>query len=232
MKFCSLRHWGLLLVAAALFMTTPLQAQSPGPVYVATYLDVRPASIRSGATLTAQYVRDTRTDAGNVMVAAYQEIGRTNRFVVIETWRDHTAFSNHEKAAHTVAFRDKLRAIHNSPYDQRINTGFAIDPAARTGGSGAIYVVTHVDVPGAMRAQAEALLKQLFESSRVDAGHVRYDVYQQYEPRTNHFTVFAAWDSQRAFDAYGGTPHWQQFREALAPMLGALYDERLYKPLR
>jgi quinol monooxygenase YgiN len=232
MKLFSLVQWSLMLTVASLLMTAPLRAQAPGAVHVATYLDVRPASTRDGATLTAQYVRDTRADTGNLMVSAYQEIGRDNRFVVIETWQDHAAFTSHEKAAKTVAFRDKLKAIHNSPYDQRINTGFAIDPATKTGGSRAIYVVTHVDVPGAMRTQAETLLKQLFESSRVDAGHIRYDVYQQYEPRTNHFTVFAAWDSQRAFEAYGSTPHWLQFREALAPMLGALYDERLYKPLK
>ena len=53
-----------------------------------------------------------------------------------------------------------------------------------------------------------------------NAGNVRYDVYQQADPRTNHFTVFAVWDSERALDAYGNTPHWQQFREALGQPRG------------
>jgi quinol monooxygenase YgiN len=113
-----------------------------------------------------------------------------------------------------------------------VTHGFAIDPQPRAAGPNALYVATHVDVPGARREEAEALLKRLFEPSRIDPGHVRYDIYQQNEPRTNHFTIFAAWDNQRAFDAYGGTPHWLQFREALAPMLGALYDERLYRKIR
>jgi len=33
---------------------------------------------------------------------------------------------------------------------------------------------------------------------------------------------------RNAFDAHEGKLHTRQFREALAPMLGAPYDERLY----
>jgi quinol monooxygenase YgiN len=106
--------------------------------------------------------------------------------------------------------------------------GMAIDPRPLTPQPQAIYAVTHVDVPKARRAEAEALLKQLSEASRADSGNVRYDVYQQDEPSTNHFTIVAVWASRRALDAYSGTPHWLQFREALGPLLGALYDERLY----
>ena len=220
-----------LIVCAAVLLTAValLPAQSAERLYVATYVEVRPASERQGVALAAQYASATRAQAGNLGVEALQEIGRGNRLVIIETWMDQASLAEHQKAAHTTEFRDRLRAIHRIPYDQRIHRGFAVDPMPAAGGRGAIHVVTHVDVPGARREEAEGLLKRLFESSLKDAGHVRYDVYQQVEPRTNHFTVVAAWDSRRAFDAYGGTAHWLQFREALGPMLGALYDERLYQ---
>ncbi len=222
-----------MLIAGAALLTAPtLRAQAAGPVYVATYLDVRPTSTRAGAALAALYERNSRSDAGNISVNAFQEIGRSNRFVVIEAWKDQASFAAHDKATHTLEFRNKLKAIHNSPYDQRLNTGFAIDPAPQKTTSRTVYVVTHVDVPGAFREKAEGLLKQLVEPSRTDPGQVRYDLYQQLEPRTNHFTAFSAWDSLRAFDTHGSTPHCLQFREAIAPLLGALYDERIYQSFR
>lgn len=216
-------------LVATLFMSMSVHGQSADALYVVTYLDVKPASAAAGAALATQYVRDTKQDTGNVRVDAFREIGRNNRFVLIEAWKDQASFDGHEKAAHTAAFRDKLKAIHRSPYDQRINHGFSLDAMPAAAGPNAIYVVTHVDVPGPRREEAEVLLRNLSEPTRKDAGHVVFDVYQQVDPRTNHFNVFAVWNSRSAFDAYGTTPHWLQFREALAPMLGALYDERLYQ---
>jgi len=226
-----MRRWGMLGAIAVILMAASHSEAAADAVYVATYLDVRSASTGEGAALAARYERATRSDAGNIGVEALQEIGRANRFVIIESWKDPAAFADHERAAHTLEFRGQLAAIHRSPYDQRVNHGFAVDPVPQAAGPKAIYVVTHVDVPGARREEAEALLKQLSPPSRNDAGHVRYDVYQQNEPRTNHFTLVAVWNDRRAMDAHGSTRHWLQFREALAPMLGALYDERLYQPV-
>jgi quinol monooxygenase YgiN len=222
----------MLVGTAALLMTTPIRAQTADAVHVATYLEVRSASTSEAVALTAEYERATRADAGNIEVTALQEIGRPDRFVMMETWNDQASFADHEKAPHTLAFRQKLSALYRSPYDQRVNRGFAVDPSPRTAGPKAIFVVTHVDVPGARRQDAEAILRPLSEATRTDPGRVRYDVYQQMEPRMNHFTLLAVWDSQSALDAYGNTAHRLRFREALAPMLGALYDERLYRPVQ
>src|SRR6266850_2060672 len=95
----------------------------------------------------------------------------------------------------------------------------------------ALYVVTHVDVPPQGREETEVLLKRLAEESRKDDGNVRYDVFQQTAPRTNHFTVLGTWRDRSACDAHETKAHTKQFRESLAPMLGAPYDERLYSPL-
>jgi quinol monooxygenase YgiN len=221
----------IVAAAAALLLAASVSGWGAETRHVATYLDLRSASVNAGAALIRQYVRATRTEAGNVGIDAFQEIGRANRFVVIETWADVAAFAEHEKAAQTLEFRQKLKNIERSPYDQRATHGFAVDPAPVAAGRQAVYVVTHVDVPGAQREEAERVLRQLFESSHAAPGHMRYDIYQQDDPRTNHFTMFVVWESRRAFEAYADTPQWLQFREALAPLLGALYDERLYRPL-
>ena len=94
-----------------------------------------------------------------------------------------------------------------------------------------LVVVTHVDVPPPRREETEALLRALVEPSRQEDGNVRYDVFQQLTPRTNHFTVFAIWSDVHAFGSHEAKPHTRAFREALGPMLGAPYDERLYLPL-
>jgi quinol monooxygenase YgiN len=209
-----------------------LRAQPADVLYVATYLEVRAGAERQGAALAAQYAAATRTVPGNLRVEALQEIGRANRFVIVEAWSGEASFADHQKASQTTAFRARVEAIQRAPPDQRIHRGLDVDPTPSSAGGDAFYIVSHVDVPAARRQEAEALLKRLVEPSRRDGGHVRYDVYHQVEPRTNHFKVVAVWNGRKAFDAYGNTAHWLEFRQALGPMLGALYDERLYQAVR
>jgi quinol monooxygenase YgiN len=222
----------MLAGATAALATAPLRAQSVAPVYVVTYLDVTPAAAETGAVLAARYASATRTQSGNLGVLALHERERPNGFVVIEAWQNMASFEAHEQAPRTLDFRQRLHSIERAPYDQRVHTGFAIDPMPARAGAAALYVVTHVDIPLARAADGEALLRQLANPSRAEPGHVRYDIYQQIEPRTNHFTVFAAWSDRGAFDAYGQSAHWLKFREALASMIGAPYDERLYRLIR
>ena len=49
--------------------------------------------------------------------------------------------------------------------------------------------------------------------------------------RPNHFTVIEAWKDRKAYDASRSADAQRQFRDKLGPMLGALYDERLYQTL-
>jgi quinol monooxygenase YgiN len=146
----------------------------------------------------------------------------------VEVWNDASSFETHEKAAPTIQFRTKLKAIQNSPYDQRVHKGLSVDPKPWALERGAISVVTHVDVPPQSKEQAQALLTHVAEASRNDGGNLRYDVFQESPSRTNHFTVFAVWKDRKAFDSHETKTHTMQFREAIAPMLGAPYDERLY----
>ena len=75
-----------------------------------------------------------------------------------------------------------------------------------------------------------AALKIMAEGSRNASGNVRYEVVQQTN-RPNHFTVIEAWKDQKTYDAARADGAQRQFREKLGPMLGALYDERLYRPV-
>ena len=201
-------------------------------VHTVTYLDMKPASAAAAAALVTKYVEAARADNGNLAADAYRESGRADRFVVVASWWDQASFVDHDKAAHTTDFRSQLKNVLAAPYDQRVTTGFSVDPKPATAGPNAVWVVTHVDVPGPMREQAEGLLKPLAEANRAATGHVRFDVLQQVDPRPNHFTVVEAWNTRAAFDANGGAAQSLAFRAAVGPLLGALYDQRIYQPLR
>jgi len=191
-------------------------------MYVATYVDVQPAQTANAVKLLTEYAK-----AGSVEV--FQEVFRRNRFVMIEAWQDDAAFQAHEGAGDSVQFRSNLKAIHNSPYDQRVHQSFSVELKGREANAGAFVVVTHVDVPPPRREETEVLLRRLAEHSRGDDGAIRYDIFQQNAPRTNHFTVFAVWRDEKAFASHELQPHTREFREGLGPMLGAPYDERFYR---
>ena len=201
----------------------------PNAVYVATYVDVQSVSANQGAALIKEYRETTRAEKGNSVVDVVQETGRPSRSVVMEIWNDASSFEAHEKAGHTIQFRTKLKGIQNSPYDERVHRGRSVDPRPWVPERGGVSVVTHVDVPPQSKDQAAVLLQRLAEESRRDEGNLRYDVLEESPSRTNHFTVFAVWKDRKAFDSHELKPHTLQFREAVAPMLGAPYDERLYK---
>ena len=200
-------------------------------LYLATYIDIKRDALVEGIALLVLY-RESRTTAGGPNIDVLRETSRPNRFAIIEACKDQSAFDDRERAEQTLQFRARLRAIHSSPYDQRVHSGFAIGSSTGQTTRESLCVVTHVDVPPPRKDETEVLLKRLADQSRNDEGNIRYDVFQQIPPRTNHFTMFATWKDADAFELHETKPHRKEVREALWPLLGAPYDERLYKPLR
>lgn len=198
-------------------------------IYVASYFEVQPSSALEALTLLRQYQQRATAQTGNSQALILQEANRKNRFVAIEVWKDQSAFEGHEAAPDTGQFRSALKAIHNAPYDQRVHTEFAVEPTHGNKAEGT-FAVTHVDVPPPRREETEVLLRELARQARHKAGNLRFDVFQQNPPRTNHFTVAAAWADEAAFVSYQTAESTRQFREKLGPMLGAPYDERLFTP--
>jgi quinol monooxygenase YgiN len=199
-------------------------------VYLATYVDVMPSAVASGAVLLKQYRNASVQETGNLRFEVLQEIDRPNRFAIVEAWRDKAALDAHAATASTLQFRDKLKAIENAPYDERINNGLYAGQRKNESQAGAIYVLTHVDVVPAGKDDCMAALKAMSIDTVSDAGNIGYEVLQQAN-RPNHFTVIEAWTNRKALDAHAMAPHTRAFREKLTPIAGALYDERFYKAL-
>jgi quinol monooxygenase YgiN len=218
---------GMFIVTATL--GAPAHAQSSA-AYLATYIEVMPNAVAPGVALLKQYRDASVKEDGNLRAEALAEIDRPNRFVVVEAWRDKAALEAHGQSAATLKFRDKLKPIADAPYDERINTALYVTQGKSESQSGAIYVVTHVDVIPPGKDDCMAALKAMSVDTAGDAGNISYEVLQQAN-RGNHFTVIEAWTNRKALDAHAMAAHTRAFREKISPAAGALYDERIYKAL-
>ena len=176
------------------------------PVYVLTYFDVAPTATPETATLLRQYAEAARKEPGNLSLQAFAEIGRPNRFAILESWRDKPALEAHGATASTSGFGDKLKPLLISGTGARLLSGFSVAAPTAQPGSGMVYVLTHVDVPPPQKDQAIELQKALAAAARKDDGNLWFDVLQQND-RPNHFTLYEGWRDQKAFDASIAAAH-------------------------
>ena len=93
--------------------------------------------------------------------------------------------------------------------------------------SGALYVVTYVDVFPNFADDTIKALRQFSADSHKDAGLVRFEFLQDVV-RTNHFSIVEVWQNRQAYDAHLTQAHSKQFREKIQAGLGSPFDERLY----
>lgn len=224
--------------AALLLFVVGAEAQAPAaapenisPLYVATYIDVRPDAREEAATLLRAHRDATRAGAGNLRALVVRNLFRPGQFVMLTTWGDQKAWEAHLATPATVDARARLNSLRSAPMDDRLNRTLSVGPIEDPGVSGAVYAVTHVDVVPQGRDDAVAILKVLADANRKASGNLRYEVVQQAN-RPNHFTVFEVWRSRSVFDANIAAPAQREFRDKLGVMTGALYDERLYELLK
>ena len=93
--------------------------------------------------------------------------------------------------------------------------------------SGALYVVTYVDVFPNFTDDTMKALRQFATDSRKDQGSVRFEFLQDVV-RKNHFSIVEVWQNRQAYDAHLTQQHSKLFREKIQPGLGSPFDERLY----
>jgi quinol monooxygenase YgiN len=218
---------GVFIVLA---MLVPCAHAQNTAAYLATYVEFMPNAVAPGIALLKQYRDASLKEDGNLRAEALAEVERPNRFVVVEAWRDKVALEAHGQSAATLKFRDKLKPIADAPYDERINNALYVTQGKNESRSGAIYVLTHVDVIPAGKDDCMAALKTMSVDTADDPGNISYEVLQQAN-RGNHFTVIEAWTNRKALDAHAMAAHTRAFRDKISPVAGALYDERIYKAL-
>ena len=228
-----MRYPGLLMACAALFagFVPPAQAQAPASpgVYAVTYFEVDPAAARKTAGLLRQFAAATRKEDGNGELTLLREIGRPGRFAIVEAWRDKAAYDAHSGAMK--ALGDKLQPSIASPFESRQFAPLSIGAPPTGDLSGAVYVLTHVDVFPAGKDEVAGLVKGQTEDSRKDNGVQRFDAVI-WDGHPNHFHLIEIWSSRPAREAHVLADHTKQFRAKVAPFEGAFYDERLFEMVR
>jgi quinol monooxygenase YgiN len=222
------------LAAAAMLVVPAALAQAPAQdnqiAYAVTYIEVVPSMKAEVVGLLKASAEASRKAAGNQRYDILQRTGRDNEFAILEAWSDRKAFDAHTGGAAMTAFRDKLTPARSGPYDERPSVPITVAPASGAVPKGAVYAITHVDVSPNVKDQCIALLNALGEAARKEPGSLRFEAWQQ-DNRTNHFTVSETWKDRGALDAHRFDANTRAFREKLAPMLGALYDMRIYTNL-
>lgn len=222
----------IILAAGLVFaLCAAFTARAQDAAYVVSYFETAPAAAGEAAQLARAFATASRKDAGNLRIDLLQRVGQPNHFAVIEVWKDTAARDAHAAAAHTREFRDKVKPLLRSPYDERPHTPLNVGAVQMSSATGeTLYIVTHVDFVPPEKDNGIAMVKVLADASRGDAGNLRFEGLQQ-NSRPNHLTLVEAWQNQPALDAHGVTPHMKLFREKLSPVSGSLFDERIYKSI-
>jgi quinol monooxygenase YgiN len=222
--------FAMALTAAAFPSAVRAQSGSDA-IHGVTALDVAPAAAGQGVALLRRYRDGALKQPGNTGVTLLQEAGWPNRFVIYEGWKDQSAYEANEQSVHSSELRDKLKPIADAPYDRRAYHVITVGPAQEPAAPDAVYMQLHLDVfpPGIEKTLAAA--RAAAEAARKDEGNLRYDVVKSVKPPLSHTTFIAAWRDRKAFDAYESSAYARQFRDAVGPLLGSPFDDRLYVPI-
>jgi quinol monooxygenase YgiN len=215
-----------LSISPAFGQTAPAPAIPPA-TYRVVYLEVAPAEVNRVAAALKDYRRAAMNAIGALRIDVLQQVGRSNHFVIYESWRDNAALEGHKAAADTRKLDEVLRATRVSPVDERLLSGVGA-PSATVSGTGAVYVITHADSVPPQRDTAESALKELTVRSRQEPGNALFLATVQ-PNRNNHFTIVEIWKDEKALDAHAVADHTKKFRDTFGPFSGALFDERVYK---
>jgi quinol monooxygenase YgiN len=216
-----------LLMAMATVHAAP---ESAPPVYVITYVDVLADAASKAAVLLREYRGASSNEPGALGIDVFAQHGRPSGFAIAEIWRDGAAFEAHGKAVAFDQLKRGLTAMQLAPLDVRVHTAYSVG-ATLAVRERAPTLLVHVDVLPSFVDDYERILKRYIEDTRGEPGLARLDILQTLPPHTNHFTVVESWLDTAALQAHQKKTTAQTYREALAPMLGALYDERTYQKL-
>jgi quinol monooxygenase YgiN len=198
-------------------------------VFVATYLETISPTVAEAAALLRREREATSDDEGLHRFEVLQRMDRPSQFLVLSAWSTPEALEAHRSSQHVSDLTRALVGLLVAPPDSRLHRELATNETTATGATGT-SVVTHVDVTPAHKDAAVEALQQLFEHSRSHEGNRRFHVWQQ-QDRPNHFTLVETWSGSDALEAHLMQTETRAFRRVVAPMLGALYDDRRYQTL-
>jgi quinol monooxygenase YgiN len=183
------------------------QVQKPA-TYELIYVEVSPTSICKAVVLLKQHAQAALRSPGNLGFLVLQRHPDTNQFVLVAQWNGNASLKAYQQALDTKQFRAKLSPLMIAPYDERANIDYQGNPArAQAAMAGAISALTQ-------------------QSQTVEGNYV-FNVLNQ-SSHSNHFSFFEAWANPADFTEYKDQAFVRRFRETLMPIMGSIYEERIY----
>jgi len=228
----------LLLACVVTMMVPAIATAQPAtsqpvpsqPMYVVAYVDVLASAAARAAASLRQYRGASRGEPGALRIDVYSQSGRASGFAIVEAWRDGAAYESHHQAAAIERLRRDLNPLQLAPPDVRVQSAYSLGPA-KAAGKNSMTLLVHVDVIPTFLADYERIAENYIDATRAESGLLGLDVLQTLAPHPNHLTVIERWADAAALEAHQRTATARSYREALNPMLGALYDERIYRTL-
>jgi quinol monooxygenase YgiN len=219
----------LLIAAAVLSSLLSVEARcEEEEVYVVSYIEILPGVLDAASALLNRYATASRKEPGNLGFTLLHEIGRTDRFAILEIWKSKSAAEDHVASASTTEFQRGFKTFRRAPIDTRVEQGFCVGQAGSDNSSDGVFVLTHLDIAPERDKEGATLIRAMCAEAAKEPGNLTYDALQQ-SNRLNHFTLLEHWTSMKALEAHSVATHTLDFRQAVLPMEGALYDERRYK---
>lgn len=220
------RRTALLAAWGAAMIASHGQAQPAPLAHTITYIEVAPADMRTVLTVLQAHATATRADPANLAFDLLRRIDRPHHFAVVERWRDAAAAETHRASPRVAAYRAAMAPSMIAAFDERPHGTLSIGAAGEA--VGAIFAITHVDIIPPQREIGLAAVSRLAEVSRGTPGNLRFDALVQLS-RPNHFTLVESWQDEDSLLRHAVAAPTRAFRDALLPMTGSLFDERLYR---
>lgn len=210
------------------------QARKPA-TYDLIYIEVAPGDIAKSITLLRAEEAAGTAGTGNLAFRVLQRHPDLNQFLIVGLWADHASLVAYQEAVSTTQFRAALRPMMIAPYDERPNIGFLTNAARdqavlSVAPKNTLFAFAHIDIDPEHKAIGVRAIDKLFPESTTVSGNLAFDVLNQ-SSRANHFTLFEAWRNEGAFTDYKEQKYVRTFRDALLPIMGSIYEERLYQPI-
>jgi hypothetical protein len=146
---------GVALLAGA---ASAAEVSAPEAASTLTFVEVRSDAVDHAKQLLREQAKALRRDAPGAHTELLQELARPERFLIVE----ESTGADAPQAPSLTA----LDSISIAPPNHRTNRAFAGSTAATGAGSGALYVMAHVDLIPPNLAKGEALLHELARAGR------------------------------------------------------------------
>lgn len=209
----------MLSTLLMLLLATAAAAQS---VQSVVYVELAPGTKPQALTAFADYAATARTQPGCENVELFEQRGRPDHYVLIETWKQQADFDAQTVEQSKLATR--LQKLRVSNIDRRPYKSLDTAPA-KSATAGAVYVISHIDAAPA--PTVPDILQRWVTASRAEAGNLRFDIVQ-HQQRVNHYTVVEAWRDEAALQEHVEAIPTRRFRDEFGPFAGSPLDERLY----